>query len=72
MRQFLQSHLQIYFCVVSLLHLTGRFGHENHYQRPDCVIRSIAYWAYKSVKIIIVDGSAKPIDKYFRDEIFED
>ena len=37
------------------------------FQRPECVIKSAAYWANRPLKVIIIDGSTKILNKSARE-----
>ena len=36
------------------------------FQRPECIIKSVAYWANRPLNVIIIDGSTKILNKFFR------
>ncbi len=36
------------------------------FQRPECIIKSAAYWANRPLKVIIIDGSTQILNKSFR------
>ncbi len=36
------------------------------FQRPECIIKSAAYWANRPLKVIIIDGSTKKLNKFVR------
>jgi hypothetical protein len=39
------------------------------FQRPECIIKSAAYWNNKPVKILFIDGSEKILNRNSRDII---
>ena len=39
------------------------------YNRPECILKSAAFWSSKSIKILFVDGSEKILNKNFRNII---
>ena len=66
------------FWFENLVNKNKRYNHRNNldltivifsYNRPECILKSAAFWSSKSIKILFVDGSEKILNKNFRNII---
>lgn len=66
------------FWFENLVNKNKRYNHRNNldltivifsYNRPECILKSAAFWSSKSIKILFVDGSEKILNKNLRNII---